>query len=661
MQERDRWSAWVAGAAVVCWSLGLGGLAVCLASGSTALSWPDFAIALAYPAVALLVSHVQEARRWSALTLMSALFSGLNIASSAWADRLYRQHIHPTPGAGWAAWLAGGPGSSPSSGSSRSPTSRTARLPSRRWAAAPAVVVAAGLTIVIGNAFAPRIADYQIPSPLPGPHITSTGDAAGVLGALMLAGIIGCLASIVVKFRRSGPVARRQIGWYGYGYAITAVVLVVAVTTNLPSALLAIGPLSVAAGAAIAILKLRLYDIDRIVNRTLAWGLLTVLVIALYVISVGFFERSFAGGGSIGGLLATAIVAVAFQPLRISVQRAVNQLIYGHRDQPEVVFRELAASLDPETGTEDPLATLAGTLARSLRLPAVVLDVDGGSDLQASYASDAGRVAGLVEVAAAQTGGTRIRVRVRPRGPGGVSARDRQLVASLAPSLVAAAEALRLRHALETARVRAVSALAEEQRRMRRDLHDGLGPVLAGLRLTIGTARRILGADPGQADRMLADAQADALAAMDDVRRLAHDLRPPSLDELGLTDALRDRLDRLVEGSCELCFAADNMPDPLPAAVEVAAYRIGCEAVLNAVRHAAAAACTVMLRGVDGGLALTVSDDGRGLPDNAEEHVGLRSMRERAEELGGTIHITGAPGSGTTVSVWLPCLDGSVA
>ena len=660
MQERDRWSVWVAGVAIVCWSLGLGGLTISLASGSTAVSWPDFAIALAYPAVALLVSHVREARRWSALTLMSALFSGLNVASSAWADRLYRQHIHPTPGASWAAWLAGWTWVVSVVGFIAVAYFPDGRLPSRRWAAAPAAVVAAGLTIVIGNAFAPRIDNYQIPSPLPGPHITSIGAVTGVVGALALAGIIGCLAGVVVKFRRSGPVARRQIGWYAYGYAVTAVVLVVAIATNLPSALLAIGPVTVATGAAIAILKLRLYDIDRIVNRTLAWGLLTALVIALYVISVGFFERSFDGGGSIGGLLATAIVAVAFQPLRISVQRAVNQLIYGNRDQPEVVFRELAATLDSETGTADPLATLAGTLARSLRLRAVVLDVDGGSDLQASYASDPAQVAGLVEVAAAQTGGTRIRVRVRPRGPGGVSARDRQLVASLAPSLVAAAEALRLRHALETARLRAVSALAEEQRRTRRDLHDGLGPVLAGLRLTIGTARRILDADPAGADRMLADAQADALAAMDDVRRLAHDLRPPSLDELGLTDALRDRLDRLVEGSCELCFDAGNMPDPLPAAVEVAAYRIGCEAVLNAVRHAAASACTVTLRGVDGGLALTVRDDGRGLPDNAEEHVGLRSMRERAEELGGTIHITGAPGSGTTVGVWLPCVDGSV-
>jgi hypothetical protein len=203
----------------------------------------------------------------------------------------------------------------------------------------------------------------------------------------MLSGIIGCLASVVVKFHRSGPVARRQIGWYAYGYGITAVVLVAAVTTNLPSALLAIGPVTVAAGAAIAILKFRLYDIDRIVNRTLAWGLLTVLVIAPYVITVGFFERAFTHGGSIGGLLATAIVAVAFQPLRVSVQRAVNQLIYGNRDQPEVVFHELAATLDPESGTEDPLAAITSTLARSLRLGAVVLDVDGGSDLQASYSS----------------------------------------------------------------------------------------------------------------------------------------------------------------------------------------------------------------------------------------------------------------------------------
>jgi signal transduction histidine kinase len=204
--------------------------------------------------------------------------------------------------------------------------------------------------------------------------------------------------------------------------------------------------------------------------------------------------------------------------------------------------------------------------------------------------------------------------------------------------------------------MRAVEALAEEQRRMRRDLHDGLGPVLAGLRLTIGTARRLILAKPGEADQMLADAQNDAVAAIEDVRRLAHDLRPPSLDELGLAEALRDRLDRLADGEFQLTFVATGVPDRLPAAVEVAIYRIGSEAVLNAVRHAQADSCTVRLRSYDAGLELTVTDDGvGGVVKDHGAGVGLRSMRERAEELGGLIDVDGPPGHGTAIRVWLPC------
>ena len=169
---------------------------------------------------------------------------------------------------------------------------------------------------------------------------------------------------------------------------------------------------------------------------------------------------------------------------------------------------------------------------------------------------------------------------------------------------------------------------------MRRDLHDGLGPVLAGLRLTIGTAQRLIESEPARAGRMLADAHDDAQAAIEDVRRLAYDLRPPSLDELGLAAALRDQAERLVGSACTLTFTATDVPDPLPAAVEVAAYRIGCEAVLNAVRQAAPARCLVELRGGDGGLSLSVEDDGVGIADGpATASVGLRSMRERAEEL----------------------------
>ncbi len=344
--SRDGWPAVMAGLAVLCWSLGLAGLLVAVVSGTAAdLSWPDFALGLAYPAVALLAAHVREARRWSALTLMSALASSLNVAATSWADRMYRAHVHPVPAAPWAAWLASWTWVVSIIGFAAIAYFPDGRLPSPRWRFAPLALAVAGSVIALGNATDRRIGDYGIASPLPGPRLSLPGAASAGMVGLAAAGLVGCLACIIVKFRRSDGVTRRQIGWYGYGYGVTVVVLAIAVTTSLPSALLAIAPLTVAAGAGVAILKYRLYDIDRVVNRTLAWGLITVLVIALYFVCVGFFQRLFAGGGSVGGLLATAIVAVAFQPLRIMIQGAVNQLIYGYRDQPDVVFRELAGAL----------------------------------------------------------------------------------------------------------------------------------------------------------------------------------------------------------------------------------------------------------------------------------------------------------------------------
>ncbi len=415
---------------------------------------------------------------------------------------------------------------------------------------------------------------------------------------------------------------------------------------------LAVGPLVVAAGALIAILRYRLYEIDFIVNRSLVWGLLTLLVICLYVVCVGFFQRLFAGGPA-GGLLATGVVAVAFQPVRGQIQRLVNQIVYGYRDQPAVILRELARTLNVSAAPADTLTVMAATLGRTLRLSGVVLEVAGGPEPHAHYGTTGGE---LVEAARAQNGGSLVRLLVTPRRPGHpLAARDRRILADLAPSVAATAEAVRLREVLESSRLRAIAELAEAQRRMRRDLHDGLGPVLAGLRLTIGTARRLIGSAPAEADRVLADAQSDAQAAVEDVRRLAHDLRPPALDELGLAGALRDRLERIIGDQCRLDYAAD-VPAPLPAAVEVAAYRTACEAVLNVVRHAQASCCEVRLARDNGGLAVSVVDDGVGIATGTGG-VGLRSLRERAEELGGTITIGARTPAGTSVHVWLPLPD----
>jgi signal transduction histidine kinase len=649
------------GVAVLCWTLVLGGLAVAVASGVAGrVSWPNVVIAVAYPAVALLVVRARAAGAWAALMLLSGVYSGLNVAGGVWADRAYVAHRQPTPGADWAAWVS----------SWTWVVSLVAmvcalaffpdgRLPSRRWWPVPAAVLAAGVVLVVGASTNPTVEGYGVPNPLPVPHVGHEGGVPAGLSLLALAGWLGSLAAVVVRFRRADGVVRRQIGWYAYGNAVFVALLVVASVADLPALVLALAPAAVAVSAAIAVLRYRLYDIDVIVNRTLAWAVLTGLVVALYVICVGFFQRIFAGGGgTAGALLATGVVAVAFQPLRERVQRAVNQLVYGYRDQPEVVLRALARTFDAAAAPEEVLPSLAGTLARTLRLAAVVLEVDTGGGGVAYGATDR---TDLVEAARAHSGGTLVRVWVAPRRSGGVvNARDRQLLADVAPSLAATAEALRLQRALEAARLRAVAALAEEQRRMRRDLHDGLGPVLAGLRLTIGTARRLIERDPAGADRLLADAQHDALVAVDDVRRLAYDLRPPALDDLGLVAALRDRLERLVDQQCRLDFTADEVPDRLPAAVEVAAYRIGCEAVLNVARHARAHRCQVRLLLDRDALLLTVADDGVGMAPGAGG-VGLRSLRERVEELGGAVRIEGTPGVGTTVQARLPLTgpDGS--
>ena len=643
--RRERWPLVVAGLAIACWTLALGALAVGDIHG---VSWPDFTIALAYPAVALLVTHVRSARTWCALTLVSALFSALNVAATGWADRLYRLHSAPVPGASWAAWLAGWSWVVSVAGFAAIAFFPYGRLPSRRWWPAPIAVFTAAALVAVANATGTVIGDYGVPNPLPGPHIADSSALSATTGLVGLGGLIGCLAAGVVTFRGADTVGRRQIGWYAYGYGVTLVLLILAVTTDVPDYVVALGPVAIAVAGGVAILRYRLYDIDLLFNRTLTWGLLTLMVVALYVVSVGFFQRLLSGRGSVGGLLATAVVAVAFQPVRSGVQRSVNQLIYGYRDQPETVLAELAQSLR----SDDPLRNAAGTLVRIMRLPGVAVDCRAGGEAPARYAVGA---EAPVTVAEAVSGGTQITISVRPRGHGGVSGRDRALLVGLAPTIAAAGEAVRLNRALEAARLRAVGELAEEQRRLRRDLHDGVGPLLGGLRLTIGAACRLIPTAPHEATAMLADAQSDAEAALDDIRRMAHDLRPPSLDELGLVAALRDRAERVAERVCRIEVIAGDIPDPLPAAVEVAAYRIATEAVLNAARHAQPTWCRLTLCGRDGGIEITVADDGVGLPAEFVPHVGLRSIRERAEELGGRIAFDVTTGGGTTVRAWLPC------
>ena len=206
---------------------------------------------------------------------------------------------------------------------------------------------------------------------------------------------------------------------------------------------------------------------------------------------------------------------------------------------------------------------------------------------------------------------------------------------------------------LQRSRERLVTAREEERRRLRRDLHDGLGPQLAGITFRLHIARQVLRHDPDAADAALGDLMTRTQETVDDIRRLVDGLRPPALDDLGLVAALREAATNAARAALDVDVEAPERLPPLPAAVEVAVYRIAQEALTNVVRHAEARRCAVRLW-LDGALCLEVQDDGRGLPAGHRRGVGLVSMRERAAELGGACTVEPRPGGGTRVQATLP-------
>jgi signal transduction histidine kinase len=231
---------------------------------------------------------------------------------------------------------------------------------------------------------------------------------------------------------------------------------------------------------------------------------------------------------------------------------------------------------------------------------------------------------------------------------------DERLLADVVRQAAAAARASSLAAQLQRSREALVAAREEERRRLRRDLHDGLGPSLGAVVLRIDTARNLAATRPEEADALLRQARDDVAAALADVRRLVHDLRPPALDDLGLVRAVRQQADRLLAPRVAVEVVAGGDADELPAAVEVAAYRIASEALANVARHAHATRCTVDLARVDDSLVVSVTDDGVGIAPEAPAGVGLVSLRERAAELGGRCTVSCPDGGGTVVRAELP-------
>jgi signal transduction histidine kinase len=415
-------------------------------------------------------------------------------------------------------------------------------------------------------------------------------------------------------------------------------------------------PLSIA----VAVLRYHLYNIDVLINRTLVYSALSVIVVGLYVVVVGSLGALVQVQGSLfASLLATGLVAVLFAPLRDRLQRAVNHLMYGHRDDPYKVLSGLGERLETTLAPNAVLPTIVESVSQALKLPyaAITLrrNIEGESVKVAEYGKKSVGEPLIVPLSYQQE--TLGELIVSPRSPGeSFSKSDLQLLGDLAHQVGVAAHAVRLSADLQRSRERLVTAREEERKRLRRDLHDGVGPQLAALTLKLETARNLLSHDPKTA-ALMAELSERVRATVSDVRRSVRALRPPALDELGLIPALREGVAQYSQNGLHISVEAPASLPPLPAAVEVATYHIAQEAMTNVIRHAGASKCSIRIALDEEAdvLHLEVEDDGRGVGGDHKAGVGTRSMRERAEELGGRCTIEALPLRGTLVSVQLPC------
>ena len=494
--------------------------------------------------------------------------------------------------------------------------------------------------------------------------------------------------SQVYRYRHvSNAVQRRQIKWVVLGIFLAAVVYLGMATTlsafapapTSPGKLgaLLVGysliylamfliPLSIG----VAILRYHLFDIDLIINRALVYGTLTASIVLLYVLVVGGLGQLLqVRGNVILSLTTTGLAAVLFQPLRERLQRTVNRLMYGERDEPYEVLSRLGSRLEATLALDAVLPTVVQTVREALKLPYAEIQLKRADGFES--AASAGRpVEAALRLPLAYGGETVGRLVLGLRaGEEGFAGAERRLLEDLAHQIGASAhatlmgdEAMRLSADLQRSRERLVEAREEERRRLRRDLHDGLGPQLSSLALTVDAVRALMGRDPDAAEQLLLDLKADAQDAVADIRRLVYGLRPPALDDLGLLGALRESAAQYgAKGLHVTVEAPESGSWPLlSAAVEVAAYRIAQEALTNVARHAGANTCTVHVAMKEvSTLRLEVRDDGCGLPDPRESShvrsgVGLRSMRERAIELGGSLTVESLPEGGTRVCARLP-------
>jgi signal transduction histidine kinase len=543
-------------------------------------------------------------------------------------------------------------------------------LPSRRWRpfawlAGVAVVLGTVPVAITGWPLSDRLL-ANIGDNAPAAAPTSFKVAYNIqIGGILIAFVLGlvCALSLILRIRRASGDQREQLKWFAFAAAIlVSTVIATSPLLNAPGIVASLSFPLLPIASAVAILKYRLYDIDVVINKTVVFTALVAFATAVYLtIVVGIGSVIGRTNNVVLSILATAVVAVAFQPLRSRARRLANRLVYGKRATPYEVLSEFSDRVGGSFATDDVLPRAAQLLGQGTGASRAEVWLRVGDEVSLAAVwpegDPADRTLALARGELPPMDDASLAVPVRHRGEllGALSVTkpanepltpaERGLVTDLASQAGLVLRNVALIAELRASRQRLVRAQDEERRRLERNLHDGAQQQLVALAVKVRLAQSLVGREDDQARDMLGEVQTASQAALEDLRDLARGIYPPVLADRGLAAAL----DAQARKSPISVSIDPNGSGRYSQDVESAVYFCVLEALNNVAKYAEASRVTVHLSERDGNLRFEVTDDGRGFDSTASTGTGLRGMADRMDAIGGRLHVASEPGRGTTV------------
>ena len=526
----------------------------------------------------------------------------------------------------------------------------------RRWVWLPLGLAAVGVVAFV-SATAVMAWHLRGPTIFSADRIDDGSWLGGIAdGAIpfVLVGALGCVASALDRLRRSSGRERQQLLWFASGAGLCVAGLVVSPSWSVaPLTELVALPL-IPAAIGVALLRHRLYDIEFVLNRVAFYAALAAVIGGLYVGVVAAATHWFDAGSLVGAVVASGVIAVAFDRIRRQLEGVADRFLFGSRHDPAVAMSELTRRL-ATTANPEALDAIAAAVVASVRLRGARVEITTSHDRR--LVGTAGQIDSPTVTLPLLVDGRELGSLSVEAGAGApLDPAAGRLLEDLAAQAAIAARAISLAIELQQSRARLLEAVEQERRRLRRDLHDGVGTSLVGVVMQLEALSNLVDHN-APAAALVKTVESETRQLISDTRRLVHGLAPPVVEEVGLLEAIRQHADRLNRtGVRRGTFSVEGAIHPtprLPAAVEVAAYVIATEAMTNVARHAHATRCIVTLTH-DTHLTVEVTDDGIGMNGSHGPGVGLRSMRERTEDLGGALAIEPAAGHGTRIVATLP-------